>query len=377
LPVLRNVRDTEDYGPVLVHVVTQKGKGYPPAEASADKYHGVVKFDVVTGKQDKPAVAVPSYTQVFAEALVTEAEADSRVVAITAAMPSGTGLNLFAKRFPDRCFDVGIAEQHAVTFAAGLAADGMKPFAAIYSTFLQRAYDQVVHDVAIQGLPVRFALDRAGLVGADGATHAGAYDIAYLGCLPGFVLMASADEVELMHMVATAASIDDRPSALRYPRGDATGLARPARGEVLALGKGRVVREGTAVALLSYGARLKECLKAADELAARGLSTTVADARFAKPLDGELIERLAREHAVLITIEEGTVGGFGSLVLHHLAQGGLLDRGLKIRPLALPDRFIDHDKPDLQYDEAGLSARHITAAALQALGRRLGQAARA
>jgi 1-deoxy-D-xylulose-5-phosphate synthase len=375
LPVLRNVKAAE--GPVLVHVVTQKGKGYPPAEASADKYHGVVKFDVVTGKQDKPAVPAASYTQVFAEALIKEAEADSRVVAITAAMPSGTGLNLFAKRFPERCFDVGIAEQHAVTFAAGLAADGMKPFAAIYSTFLQRAYDQVVHDVAIQGLPVRFALDRAGLVGADGATHAGAYDIAYLGCLPGFVLMASADEVELMHMVATAASIDDRPSALRYPRGDATGLARPARGEVLALGKGRVVREGTAVALLSYGARLKECLKAADELAARGLSTTVADARFAKPLDGELIERLAREHEVLITIEEGTVGGFGSLVLHHLAQGGLLDRGLKIRPLALPDRFIDHDKPDLQYDEAGLSARHITAAALQALGRPLGQAARA
>jgi 1-deoxy-D-xylulose-5-phosphate synthase len=286
-------------------------------------------------------------------------------------------LNLFAKRFPERCFDVGIAEQHAVTFAAGLAADGMKPFAAIYSTFLQRAYDQVVHDVAIQGLPVRFALDRAGLVGADGATHAGAYDIAYLGCLPGFVLMASADEVELMHMVATAAAIDDRPSALRYPRGDATGLARPTRGEVLALGKGRVLREGTAVALLSYGARLKECLKAADELAARGLSTTVADARFAKPLDSDLVERLAREHEVLITIEEGTVGGFGSIVLHHLAERGLLDRGLKIRPLVLPDRFIDHDKPDLQYDEAGLSARHITATALQALDRRLGQAARA
>src|SRR5882724_8232324 len=373
LPVLRNVKAAE--GPVLVHVVTQKGKGYGPAEASADKYHGVVKFDVVTGKQDKPAAPAPSYTQVFAEALIQEAEADDRVVAITAAMPSGTGLNLFAKRFPDRCFDVGIAEQHAVTFAAGLAADGMKPFAAIYSTFLQRAYDQVVHDVAIQGLPVRFALDRAGLVGADGATHAGAYDIAYLGCLPGFVLMASADEAELAAMVATSASIDDRPSALRYPRGDATGLARPTRGEVLALGKGRVVREGTAVALLSYGARLKECLKAADELAARGLSTTVADARFAKPLDTDLVERLAREHEVLITIEEGTVGGFGSLVLHHLAQGGLLDRGLKIRPLVLPDRFIDHDKPDLQYDEAGLSARHITAAALQALGPPLGQAA--
>jgi 1-deoxy-D-xylulose-5-phosphate synthase len=348
--------------------VTQKGKGYPPAEASADKYHGVVKFDVVTGKQHKPAVSVPSYTQVFAEALIQEAAADSRVVAITAAMPSGTGLNLFAKRFPERCFDVGIAEQHAVTFAAGLAADGMKPFAAIYSTFLQRAYDQVVHDVAIQGLPVRLMMDRAGLVGADGATHAGSYDIAYLGCLPGMVLMAASDEVELMHMVATAAAIDDRPSALRHPRGDAQGLARPARGEVLALGRGRVVREGTAVAVLSYGARLAECLRAAEELAARGLSTTVADARFAKPLDGELVERLAREHEVLITIEEGSAGGFGSLVLQHLAMAGLLDRGLKIRPMVLPDRFIDHDKPELQYDAAGLSARHITATALQALG---------
>jgi 1-deoxy-D-xylulose-5-phosphate synthase len=348
--------------------VTQKGKGYAPAEASADKYHGVVKFDVVTGKQHKPAVSVPSYTQVFAEALIQEAEADSRVVAITAAMPSGTGLNLFAKKFPERCFDVGIAEQHAVTFAAGLAADGMKPFAAIYSTFMQRAYDQVVHDVAIQGLPVRLMMDRAGLVGADGATHAGSFDVAYLGCLPGMVLMAAADEVELMHMVATAAAIDDRPSALRYPRGDAQGLARPARGSVLPLGRGRVVREGTAVALLSYGTRLGECLKAADELAARGLSTTVADARFAKPLDTDLIEHLAREHEVLITIEEGSVGGFGSLVLQHLAMAGLLDRGLKIRPMVLPDRFIDHDKPELQYDEAGLNARHITATALQALG---------
>jgi 1-deoxy-D-xylulose-5-phosphate synthase len=366
LPVLRNVRHAE--GPVLVHVVTQKGKGYAPAEASADKYHGVVKFDVVTGKQHKPAVSAPSYTQVFAEALIQEAEADSRVVAVTAAMPSGTGLNLFAKRFPDRCFDVGIAEQHAVTFAAGLAADGMKPFAAIYSTFLQRAYDQVVHDVAIQGLPVRLMMDRAGLVGADGATHAGSFDVAYLGCLPGMVLMAAADEVELMHMVATAAAIDDRPSALRYPRGDAQGLVRPARGSVLPLGRGRVMREGTAVALLSYGTRLGECLKAADELAARGLSTTVADARFAKPLDTELIERLAREHEVLITVEEGSVGGFGSLVLQHLAMAGLLDRGLKIRPMVLPDRFIDHDKPELQYDEAGLNARHITATALQALG---------
>jgi 1-deoxy-D-xylulose-5-phosphate synthase len=369
LPVLKNVRDSTDRGPVLVHVVTQKGRGYPPAEAAADKYHGVVKFDVATGAQVKGKAGAPSYTSVFAKALIAEAEADERVVAITAAMPSGTGLDKFAEKFPQRCFDVGIAEQHAVTFAAGLACEGLKPFATIYSTFLQRGYDQVVHDVAIQGLPVRFAMDRAGLVGADGATHAGSFDGAYLGCLPGFVLMAAADEAELMHMVATCAAIDDRPSAVRYPRGEGVGIALPARGEVLPIGKGRIVREGTTVALLSYGAHLQECLKAADELQAMGLSTTVADARFQKPLDTDLIERLAREHAVLITIEEGAVGGFASHVLQHLATRGLLDHGLKIRPLVLPDRFIDHDTPQKQYDEAGLSARHIAQTALEALGR--------
>src|SRR5438874_3371875 len=376
LPVLENVRDAKN-GPILVHVVTQKGKGYAPAEASADKYHGVVKFNVLTGEQSKSATKAPAYTKVYAEALIAEAERDERIVAITAAMPSGTGLDLFAKRFPERCFDVGIAEQHGVTFAAGLAAEGMRPFATIYSTFLQRAYDQVVHDVAIQKLPVRFAMDRAGLVGADGPTHAGSFDLAYLGCLPGFVIMAAADEAELVHMVATAAAIDDGPSALRYPRGEGMGVEMPEQGTPLEIGRGRVLREGGTVALLSLGTRLAECLRAADMLAAQGLSTTVADARFAKPLDSDLVERLAREHEVLITIEEGTVGGFGSLVLHHLAARGLLDRGLKIRPLALPDRFIDHDKPDLQYDEAGLSARHITATALQALDRRLDQAARA
>jgi 1-deoxy-D-xylulose-5-phosphate synthase len=354
---------------VLVHVVTQKGRGYAPAEAAADKYHGVVKFDVATGAQVKGKAGPPSYTNVFGRALIAEAEADDKVVAITAAMPSGTGLDKFAERFPRRCFDVGIAEQHAVTFAAGLACEGMKPFAAIYSTFLQRGYDQVVHDVAIQRLPVRFALDRAGLVGADGATHAGSFDVAYLGCLPEFVIMAAADEAELMHMVATCAGIGDRPSAVRYPRGEGTGVALPARGEPLALGRGRVVREGTSIALLSFGARLPECLKAADELATMGLSTTVADARFAKPLDHDLVERLAREHEVLVTVEEGSVGGFASQVLQHLALKGLLDRGLKIRPLTLPDRFIDHDTPARQYDEAGLNARHIADAALAALGR--------
>jgi 1-deoxy-D-xylulose-5-phosphate synthase len=370
LPVLKNVRDSSDRGPVLVHVVTQKGRGYPPAEAAADKYHGVVKFDVATGAQVKGKAGAPSYTSVFAKALIAEAEADERVVAITAAMPSGTGLDKFAEKFPKRCFDVGIAEQHAVTFAAGLACEGLKPFATIYSTFLQRAYDQVVHDVAIQGLPVRFAMDRAGLVGADGATHAGSFDVAYLGCLPGFVLMAAADEAELMHMVATAAAIDDRPSAVRYPRGEGVGIALPSRGAVLALGKGRIVREGTAVAILSYGARLQECLKAADELQAMGLSTTVADARFAKPLDTDLIERLVREHEVVITIEEGAVGGFASHVLQHLATKGLLDHGLKLRPMVLPDRFLDHDSPQKQYEQAGLSARHIAQTALAALGRR-------
>jgi 1-deoxy-D-xylulose-5-phosphate synthase len=369
LPVLRNVRDASADGPVLVHVITRKGHGYAPAEKAADKYHGVVKFDVVTGAQVKAVSNAPSYTKVFAAALIKEAEADDKVVAITAAMPSGTGLNLFAKQFPKRCFDVGIAEQHAVTFAAGLATEGYKPFCAIYSTFLQRAYDQVVHDVAIQRLPVRFALDRAGLVGADGATHAGSFDVAYLGCLPGMVIMAAADEAELMHMVATAAAIDDGPSAVRYPRGDGVGVEMPVRGSVLPIGKGRILREGTAVALLSLGTRLHECLKAAEELASRGLSATVADARFAKPLDEDLVRRLAAEHEVLITVEEGGVGGFASHVLQFLASTGQLDGGLKIRPLILPDRFIDHHKPEVQYADAGLDARHIMATALSALGR--------
>jgi 1-deoxy-D-xylulose-5-phosphate synthase len=376
LPVLRNVRDARGERPILVHVVTRKGHGYPPAEASEDKYHGVTKFDVITGAMAKSTARTPSYTKVFAEALIAEAEVDEKIVAITAAMPSGTGLNLFAERFPKRCFDVGIAEQHAVTFAGGLAAEGLKPFVAIYSTFLQRAYDQVVHDVAIQGLPVRFALDRAGLVGADGPTHAGAYDIAYLGCLPGFVLMAAADEAELTHMVATQAAIHDRPSALRYPRGDGVGVQLPQRGSVLPIGKGRILKEGTVVALLSFGARLHECLKAADELAGRGLSTTVADARFAKPLDRDLLRRLAAEHEVLITVEEGAVGGFAAQVAQELALTGQLDAGLKLRPLILPDRFIEHDKPERQYEEAGLDARAIVATALAALGD-AGAAARA
>ncbi len=369
LPVLKNVRDADYDGPVLVHVVTQKGKGYEPAEAAADKYHGVSKFDVVTGKQDKSPPKAPAYQNVFAQGLIAEAEHDDKIVAVTAAMPSGTGLNKFVDKFPDRCFDVGIAEQHAVTFAAGLACEGYKPFAAIYSTFLQRAYDQVVHDVAIQSLPVRFAIDRAGMVGADGVTHQGSYDVAYLGCLPGFVLMAAADEVELMHMVATAVQIDDRPCAFRYPRGEAAGIEMPARGTPLEIGKGRIVREGATVAILSYGTRLQESLKAADELAARGLSTTVADARFAKPLDHDLIRRLAREHEVLITVEEGSIGGFASFVMQDLALSGVLDSGLKIRPLTLPDFFIDHDKPERQYEIAGLDAKSIVSAALQALGR--------
>jgi 1-deoxy-D-xylulose-5-phosphate synthase len=369
IPVLRNVRDAVDEGPILVHVVTKKGHGYAPAEKSPDKYHGVTKFDVITGTQVKPPSNAPSYTKVFAQALVQEAEHDPKIVAINAAMPSGTGLDIFAKRFPARCFDVGIAEQHGVTFAAGLATEGYKPFAAIYSTFLQRAYDQVVHDVAIQKLPVRFAIDRAGLVGADGATHAGSFDITYLGCLPGFVIMAAADEAELMHMVATAAAIDDRPSAFRYPRGDGVGVEMPARGAPLEIGKGRIISEGTKVALLSFGTRLAECMKAAEDLTARGLSTTVADARFCKPLDVDLVSRLAREHEVMITIEEGAIGGFGSHVLQHLAMAGHLDRGLKIRPMVLPDIFIDHEKPEKQYDQAGLNARNIVDAALQALGR--------
>ena len=368
LPVLKNVRDSEDTKPVLIHVVTQKGRGYPPAEAAADKYHGVGKFDVVTGALAKPKANAPSYTSVFARALLAEAKHDDRVVAITAAMPAGTGLDKFAEAHPERCFDVGIAEQHAVTFAAGLACEGFKPFCALYSSFLQRGYDQVVHDVALQKLPVRFAIDRAGLVGADGATHAGAYDLAFLGCIPELVFMCPANEVELMHAVATAVALDDRPSAFRYPRGEGVGLDLPERGEVMPIGKGRIVRDGSRVAILSLGTRLAEACKAAEDLAARGLSATVADARFMKPLDEELILRLAREHEVLVTVEEGSVGGFGSHVLHFLAQNGALDRGLKVRPLALPDRFLDHDQPLAQYDQAGLNAPHIVATVLSALG---------
>ena len=368
LPILRNVRDAE-IGPILVHVVTQKGKGYAPAEISADKYHGVVKFDVATGAQAKSKGGAPQYTKVFAESLVKEARKDDKIIAITAAMPGGTGLDLFAQEFPARFFDVGIAEQHAVTFAGGLATQGFKPFATIYSTFLQRAYDQVVHDIAIQRLPVSFAIDRAGLVGADGPTHAGSFDVAYLGCLPGFVLMACADEAELVHMVATQVAIDDRPSALRYPRGEGLGVAMPAEGKALEIGKGRIVREGHKVALLSYGARLGECLKAADELAALGLSTTVADARFAKPLDVDLLLRLAREHDVLVTIEEGSVGGFGSYVLQALADHGVLDTGLKIRTMVLPDVFLDQDSPAAMYASAGLDARGIVTRVFEALGK--------
>nr|WP_144185922.1 1-deoxy-D-xylulose-5-phosphate synthase [Elioraea rosea] len=368
LPVMRHIRDSDREGPWLLHVVTKKGKGYAPAEESADKYHGVSKFNVVTGEQAKAPPGPPTYTKVFAESLIAEAEKDDRIVAVTAAMPAGTGLDAFAKRFPDRCYDVGIAEQHAVTFAAGLATEGFKPFVAIYSTFLQRAYDQVVHDVAIQNLPVRFAMDRAGLVGADGATHAGSFDIAYLGCLPNMVLMAASDEAELSHMVATAAAHDGGPIALRYPRGEGMGVAREAKGTVLPIGKGRVLREGSSIAILSYGTRLAEALRAADALAARGFSTTVADARFAKPLDTDLVRNLARNHAVMLTIEEGSVGGFGSFVMHDLAHAGLLDGGVKFRPLVLPDRYIDHDKPEKQYDQAGLTARHMVNAALGALG---------
>ena len=367
LPVLRTVRERAT-GPVLIHCITKKGKGYPPAENSADKYHGVAKFDIVTGKQSKPTPNAPSYTKVFAHALIREAEADERIVAVTGAMPDGTGLDLFGKRFPKRCFDVGLAEQHAVTFCAGLAAAGMRPFAVIYSTFLQRAYDQVVHDVAIQRLPVRFAIDRAGLVGADGPTHAGSFDVTYLSCLPGFVVMAAADEAELVHMVATAVQIDDGPCAFRYPRGEGVGVDLPERGVPLEIGRGRIVREGTKIALLSFGARLAECLKAAEELEARGLSTTVADARFAKPLDHDLILRLAREHEALVTIEEGAVGGFGSHVLQFLATEGVLDAGLKIRPMVFPDIFIDQDKPVKMYDVAAMNAPHIVETALRALG---------
>ncbi len=383
VPILKNVREIKDR-PVLVHVVTHKGKGYAPAEAAPDKYHGVAKFDVITGEQAKGKAGPPSYTKVFAQELIKRADADPRIVAVTAAMPSGTGLDLFAQRFPDRMFDCGIAEQHAVTFAAGLAAAGMRPFAAIYSTFLQRGYDQVVHDVAIQSLPVRFAVDRAGLVGADGPTHAGSFDVGYLGALPGMVLMAAADEAELAGMIATATEIDDRPSAFRYPRGEGTGAVIPALAEPFEIGRGRVVREGAAVAILSFGSRLPECLKAvallsfgarfadaakaADRLAALGFSTTLADARFAKPLDEDLILRLAREHEALITVEEGAMGGFGAFVLQMLAARGALDRGVKIRTLVLPDIFQDQDKPEVMYAEAGLDADGIVKSALSALG---------
>jgi 1-deoxy-D-xylulose-5-phosphate synthase len=373
LPVLKNVRDSQESGPVLIHAVTEKGHGYLSAEQAEDKWHSVAKFDVVTGAQVKSKSTAPSYTSVFAKSLIKEAEADDRIVAITAAMPSGTGLNLFSEKFPKRCFDVGIAEQHAVTFAAGLAAEGMKPFATIYSTFLQRAYDQVVHDVAIQKLPVRFAIDRAGLVGNDGQTHAGSFDVTYLGCLPGFVIMAAADEADLFHMVATCAAIDDGPSAVRYPRGDGVGVPLPEKGVPLEIGRGRIMREGTKIALLSFGGRLAECMKAAQELGTYGLSTTVADARFAKPLDTDLVNRLAREHEVVITIEEGAIGGFGSHVLYHLAMTGMLDHGLKIRTMVLPDVFLDHDSPQAQYDQAGLNARHIVAMALSALGREIAE----
>ncbi len=370
LPVLKNVRDANQ-APILVHVVTKKGKGYAPAEASDDKYHGVAKFDLITGTQVKPKPNAPSYTKVFAQGLIAEAKKDDKIVAVTAAMPSGTGLDYFGKEFPDRTFDVGIAEQHAVTFAAGLASEGLKPFAAIYSTFLQRAYDQIIHDVAIQHLPVRFAIDRAGLVGADGSTHAGSFDIAYLGCLPDFVLMAAADEAELMHMVATAALIDDGPSALRYPRGEGVGVDLPEVGVPLEIGRGRVVREGSKIALLSFGTRLQSCLAAAEKLAGFGLSTTVADARFAKPLDRDLVHNLARNHEVLVTIEEGSVGGFGSFVLHDLAQTGLLDGGLKVRSMVLPDVFLDHGKPEAMYAAAGLSRDGIVERVFEALGREL------
>ena len=368
LPVLKNVRDAKN-GPILVHVVTKKGKGYAPAEASDDKYHGVNKFNVITGAQVKPKPNAPTYTRVFADSLIAAAEKDEKIVAITAAMPDGTGLDLFGKRFPDRMFDVGIAEQHAVTFAAGLATEGFKPFTAIYSTFLQRAYDQVVHDVAIQRLPVRFAIDRAGLVGADGATHAGSFDVAYLGCLPDMIIMAASDEAELVHMVATQAAIDDRPSALRYPRGEGTGVEMPKEGVILDIGKGRILRQGSKVALLSLGTRLSECLRAADQLAGFGLSTTVADARFAKPIDKDLIKLLAQNHEVLVTIEEGSVGGFGSFVLHYLSDEGLLDKGLKVRAKVLPDIFMDHGKPDAMYDAAGLGSAGIIETVFKALGR--------
>ncbi len=368
MPVLENVRDAQT-GPILVHVRTQKGKGYGPAEASSDKYHGVSKFNVITGEQAKSKPNAPAYTRVFGQSLIREAEEDNRVVGITAAMPGGTGIDMFGQAFPTRTFDVGIAEQHAVTFAAGMASDGMKPFCAIYSTFLQRGYDQVVHDVSIQGLPVRFPIDRAGLVGADGPTHAGSFDIAYLGCLPGFTIMAAGDEAELVHMVRTAAAYDEGPIAFRYPRGEGVGVDLPDRGSILEIGKGRIVREGSTVAILSLGSRLKDALVAADTLETEGLSTTVADARFAKPLDVDLVTRLAREHEVLITVEEGSVGGFGSFVLHALNDAALLDGRLKLATLTLPDRYIDQDSPAKMVAEAGLDADGIVRSVFKLLGR--------
>ncbi|MBT5496459.1 MAG: 1-deoxy-D-xylulose-5-phosphate synthase, partial [Alphaproteobacteria bacterium] len=368
IPVLKNLRDSDIPGPVLLHCVTVKGKGYAPAETSADKYHGVSKFDVITGTQQKGTSNAPSYTKVFANSLIKEADKDDKIIAITAAMPDGTGLDLFEKAHPDRAFDVGIAEQHGVTFCAGLAAEGFKPFAAIYSTFLQRAYDQVVHDVAIQKLPVRFAIDRAGLVGADGQTHAGAFDVTYLSCLPNMVVMAAGDEAELVHMISTAVAYDEGPMAFRYPRGEGIGVEMPEQGEVLTIGKGRVLREGSKVALLSFGGRLQETLKAADELAAHGYPATVADARFAKPLDTELVERLVKEHEVVVIIEEASIGGFASQVLDHLAKNDLIKDGLKIRPMHLPDRFLDQDAPFEMYNDAGLNAAHIVQTALLAIG---------
>ncbi|MFN3259105.1 MAG: 1-deoxy-D-xylulose-5-phosphate synthase [Pikeienuella sp.] len=362
LPVLRTVKSRAD-GPVLIHVLTKKGKGYAPAERARDKGHATGRFDVLTGEQKKAPSNAPAYTKVFATSLISEAERDAKIVAITAAMPDGTGLNLFAERFPARCFDVGIAEQHAVTFAAGMAAGGMKPFCALYSTFLQRGYDQVVHDVAIQKLPVRFAIDRAGLVGADGATHAGSFDIAFLANLPGFVVMAASDEAELRHMVATARAIDDRPSAFRFPRGEGVGCEMPEFGAPLEIGRGRIVKEGARIALLSFGARLQECLSAAEMLEAEGLPATVADARFAKPLDRDLILRLAREHEALVTVEEGAMGGFGAHVMHLLAEEGMLDGGLRMRVMVFPDEFLDQDSPDAMYRKAGLDAAEIAAKA--------------
>ncbi|PHS39441.1 MAG: 1-deoxy-D-xylulose-5-phosphate synthase [Robiginitomaculum sp.] len=374
LPVLRNAKAMQN-GPVLVHVVTQKGKGYKPAENAPDKYHGVSKFNVVTGEQSKSAPGAPSYTRVFADALIDQARRDEKIVAITAAMPSGTGLDLFAQKFPDRCFDVGIAEQHAVTFAAGLAADGMKPFCTLYSTFLQRGYDQVVHDVAIQKLPVRFAIDRAGLVGADGPTHAGSFDVGFLGALPGMVFMAAADEIELARMVATSAAIDDAPSAFRFPRGPATGLDMPSEIKPLEIGKGRIVKQGSKIAILSLGTRLGEALQAANDLDALGLSTTVADARFIKPLDKDLVRQLADEHEVLITIEEGAMGGFGAFVMQELAESGRLERGLKVRSMFLPDVFLDHDTPQKMYEQAGLDAQAIVKKVFTVIGRDLAEIA--